>query len=290
MTSADWANKDFYKVLGVAKDASAAEIKKAYRKLARDNHPDSHPGDEAAEERFKAIAEAYDVVGDAEKRKEYDELRAGLGGFGPFAGTGAPVGSRSTSATCSGWRRRRAPRAAAASPTCSAACSAAAAAAAPAPPSTPRRGADVETEATIGFADVDRGRDRLAAAVLRRALPGLLRHRCEGGHHAAGLSRLRGRRHARRIGRRRVHDERDLPDLPRSRAGRRRPVPDLPRLRPRTVEPDHLGAHPRRRQGRPADPAARQGRRRRARRPGGRPVRQRQGRAAPAVRHGAATT
>ena len=89
MTSADWANKDFYKVLGVGKDASAEEIKKAYRKLARANHPDSHPGDKAAEERFKAIAEAYDVVGDAEKRKQYDEMRSMFsGGFGPFTGTG----------------------------------------------------------------------------------------------------------------------------------------------------------------------------------------------------------
>src|SRR3954468_11533348 len=95
MTSADWANKDFYKVLGVAKDASAAEIKKAYRKLARENHPDSHPGDQAAEERFKAIAEAYDVVGDPEKRKQYDDLRSGLGGFGPFTtgGTGGTGGT-----------------------------------------------------------------------------------------------------------------------------------------------------------------------------------------------------
>src|SRR6478735_6532546 len=88
MTSADWANKDFYKVLGVSKDATAADIKKAYRKLARENHPDSRPGDKAAEERFKTVAEAYDVLGDPDKRKEYDELRAGFGGFGPFAGTG----------------------------------------------------------------------------------------------------------------------------------------------------------------------------------------------------------
>ena len=85
MTNADWASKDFYKVLGVAKDASAADIKKAYRKLARDSHPDSHPGDKAAEERFKQVAEAYDVVGDPEKRKQYDDLRA-MGAFGPFAG------------------------------------------------------------------------------------------------------------------------------------------------------------------------------------------------------------
>jgi molecular chaperone DnaJ len=93
MTSADWANKDFYKVLGVGKDASADDIKKAYRKLARANHPDSHPGDRAAEERFKQVAEAYDVVGDTEKRKKYDEMRSAFaGGFGPFTTTGNPGG------------------------------------------------------------------------------------------------------------------------------------------------------------------------------------------------------
>ncbi len=87
MTSSDWATKDFYKVLGVAKDAPAAEIKKAYRKLARANHPDSNAGDKAAEERFKAIAEAYDVVGDEAKRKEYDDTRAMFAGGG-FGGGG----------------------------------------------------------------------------------------------------------------------------------------------------------------------------------------------------------
>src|SRR6188472_3584496 len=89
--NADWANKDFYKVLGVAKDADQATIKKAYRKLARANHPDSNPGNKAAEDRFKQVAEAYDVVGDAAKRKEYDDMRsmfagAGAGGFGGFPG------------------------------------------------------------------------------------------------------------------------------------------------------------------------------------------------------------
>lgn len=97
MTNADWANKDFYKVLGVSKDASTAEIKKAYRTLARANHPDSKPGDAAAEERFKAIAEAYHVLGDKDRRKEYDEMRAvlasGGGGFGPFAGGRTTTGS-----------------------------------------------------------------------------------------------------------------------------------------------------------------------------------------------------
>ena len=75
----DWSTKDFYAVLGVKKDASAAEIKKAYRKLARDNHPDSNPGNAEAEERFKAISEAYGVVGSADKRKQYDEQRTLFG-------------------------------------------------------------------------------------------------------------------------------------------------------------------------------------------------------------------
>jgi molecular chaperone DnaJ len=94
---ADWANKDFYAVLGVKKDATADEIKKAYRKLARANHPDSHPGDTAKHDRFKSVAEAYDVVGDAEKRKKYDEMRdlyAGgfRGGFGGGAGGAGGTG------------------------------------------------------------------------------------------------------------------------------------------------------------------------------------------------------
>ena len=77
---ADWANKDFYKELGVAKDATEAEIKKAYRKLARANHPDSNPGDTAKHDKFKAVAEAYDVLGDADKRAKYDEMRSLFGG------------------------------------------------------------------------------------------------------------------------------------------------------------------------------------------------------------------
>src|SRR4051812_12795703 len=88
---ADWAQKDFYAELGVKKDATNAEIKKAYRKLARANHPDSNPGDDKKHEKFKAVAEAYDVVGDAEKRKKYDEMRDlyGSGGFrGGFGGGG----------------------------------------------------------------------------------------------------------------------------------------------------------------------------------------------------------
>ncbi|WP_309649061.1 molecular chaperone DnaJ [Nocardioides sp.] len=88
---ADWAQKDFYAVLGVKKDASSEEIKKAYRKLARAHHPDSNPGDTAKHEKFKAVAEAYDVVGDADKRPKYDEMRSLYGSGaarGGFAGGG----------------------------------------------------------------------------------------------------------------------------------------------------------------------------------------------------------
>ena len=83
------AVKDFYEVLGVAKSASQDEIKKAYRKLARKYHPDKNPGDKEAEERFKEIQAAYDVLSDAEKRKRYDEVGprgfSGGGGFDPGA-------------------------------------------------------------------------------------------------------------------------------------------------------------------------------------------------------------
>jgi molecular chaperone DnaJ len=89
MSSSDWLQKDFYKILGVSKDASTEEIKKAYRKLARANHPDANPGDAAAEDRFKAVSEAYSVLADPAKRKEYDQTRSmfGSGGFQPRAGT-----------------------------------------------------------------------------------------------------------------------------------------------------------------------------------------------------------
>src|SRR3984893_2201977 len=90
----EWFDKDYYAELGVSADASEKEITRAYRKLAKQFHPDANSGDKDAEERFKEISSAHDVLGDADKRKEYDEVRqmvasgAGPGGFG----AGAPGG------------------------------------------------------------------------------------------------------------------------------------------------------------------------------------------------------
>lgn len=149
----DWATKDFYKELGVARTATQDDIKKAYRKLARANHPDSHPDDTAKHDKFKAVAEAYDVIGDADKRKKYDEARemfrrggfpagghggAGFGGGGQSVnledllrerqgGGGGGFGDLFGDLFGSGFGARRASRAS--------------------------RGADLETTATIGFSE-----------------------------------------------------------------------------------------------------------------------------------------
>lgn len=110
MASQDWLEKDFYQILGVSKDVNDADLKKTYRKLARKYHPDSNPGDAAAEAQFKEMSEAYSVLSDKEQRAEYDQIRAmgaggarftsgggGAQGFedvfgGMFGGAGAPGG------------------------------------------------------------------------------------------------------------------------------------------------------------------------------------------------------
>lgn len=154
MSTKDWLEKDFYKVLGVSKNADADEIKKAYRKLARKYHPDSNSQDATAEAKFKEVSEAYDVIGDPKKRKEYDEARrlfgsggfrmpgssggqgfgfdvgdlfsrsgtSGGGGLGDFLGGVFGGGPRTTTTTA-----------------------------------RPRRGADIESEAAIEFAEAVNG-------------------------------------------------------------------------------------------------------------------------------------
>jgi molecular chaperone DnaJ len=92
MASQDWFEKDFYKILGVAKETSDAELKKVYRKLAREFHPDSNPDNAKAEGRFKEISEAYSVLSDKDQRAEYDQMRAMGSGPRFTGGQGFPGG------------------------------------------------------------------------------------------------------------------------------------------------------------------------------------------------------
>jgi molecular chaperone DnaJ len=151
MSTRDFLEKDYYKALGVSKTATADEIKKSYRKLARKYHPDANKGDPKAEERFKEISEAYNTLSDAKRRKEYDDARSlfGSGGFRPpgqggpggfpfdlgdlFGGTGTTTNSGGRLGDLfggmfggAGGRGTQ---------------------------TRPRRGADVETEATLSFND-----------------------------------------------------------------------------------------------------------------------------------------
>jgi molecular chaperone DnaJ len=91
MACQDWLDKVFYKTLGVSKDVSDADLKKTYRKLARKYHPDSNPGDTAAEAKFKEISEAYSVLSDKEQRAEYDQIRA-MGSGARFTAGGQGTG------------------------------------------------------------------------------------------------------------------------------------------------------------------------------------------------------
>ena len=90
----EWLQKDYYRALGVSADASPGDITKAYRTLARELHPDRNPDNAAAEERFKEVSAAYDVIGDADKREQYDEIRRLAAGGNPFIARG-PGGSHS---------------------------------------------------------------------------------------------------------------------------------------------------------------------------------------------------
>lgn len=175
MSTRDFIEKDYYAALGVPKDASQADIKKAYRTLARELHPDKNPGDAKAEARFKEISEAYDVLSDEKRRREYDEARAlfGSGGFHPggfgssrfqtgpggmpfdlgdLLGTGGRVGGLGDLlGGLFGGRSQRPGRTA------------------------PQRGQDVETEATLDFVEAVSG----VTVPLRMSSPGACQN-CHG--------------------------------------------------------------------------------------------------------------
>src|SRR6266700_3876045 len=133
VSTKDFLEKDYYKALDVSKTATADEIKKSYRKLARKYHPDANKGDPKAEERFKEISEAYNTLSDPKRRKEYDDARSlfGSGGYRPPRQGGAggfpfDLGDLFGGVFGSGGRGTQ---------------------------TRPRRGADVETEAPLSFQD-----------------------------------------------------------------------------------------------------------------------------------------
>ena len=167
-SAASGSRRTTTQILGVPKNADAAAIKKAYRKLAQQHHPDANAGNTQAEERFKEISAAYDVLGDPEKRAAYDRAREmGAAGFGG----GFPGGRRAGP----GRRFRRCARRST-SRTCSAACSVAAAAARAAGTRS-HRGADLETAVSLLVRRRDGGRDDPGHAHRPRRLLGLQRGR-----------------------------------------------------------------------------------------------------------------
>ena len=282
MSTKDFLEKDYYKALGVAKTAKPAEIKTAYRKLARKYHPDANKGDASAEERFKEISEAYSVLSDEKRRKEYDEARSlfgggfrvptgsrpgQTGGFGGFdlgdifsgAGdAGGRLGDLFGGVFGGGGGRTTAQN-------------------------RPRRGADVETETTLSFGDAIDGTTvalRLTgegpcptchgtgakAGTVPRMCPS-----CQGtGQSSRNLGSFGISEPCKECrGRGLVVDD---------------PCPDMLGQRPGDELAHHPDAHPGRGRGRPADQDPGQGRSRRARRPDRRPVRPGAREAAPGVR------
>jgi molecular chaperone DnaJ len=172
VSARDFVEKDYYAALGVTKDASAADIKKAYRRLAKDLHPDTNPG---SEERFKVVSEAYDVLSDPARRREYDEARSlfgsGLGGRGRgggpqgfsasdlgdlFGGAGGGLGDVFGGLFGQQARRR---------------------------PTGPRRGEDLEAAVTLSFADAVQG----VTVPLRLTSPGRC-GTCSGSGAAPGTA------------------------------------------------------------------------------------------------------
>ena len=197
MSARDWIEKDFYRELGVSSDASADEIKKAYRKLAREMHPDANPGDAKAEARFKSVSEANGVLSDPAKRKQYDEARrlySSGGGFGSggarfdvndlfnrAGGAGGQPGAGGLGDLLGGLFNRRGGTASSAT--------------------RPRRGEDVETDVRIDFTEAVKGATvpmRLSSPAAcgtcggSGAKPGTVPHTCVNCGGAGLVTRSQG--------------------------------------------------------------------------------------------------
>ncbi len=210
MSTKDYLEKDYYKTLGVTKGATADELKKSYRKLARKYHPDANEGDPKAEARFKEISEAYTVLSDDKRRKEYDEARSLFGGGGVrmpgsaggnygfdlgdiFSGSAGSAGGRLGDLLGGVFGSRGGTSTQA----------------------RPRRGADVETESTLSFRRVH----RVAPADRRGTVQGVQGHGRQGRHRAQGLPYVRGHR-AGQPEPRQLRVFGAMQDLPRPRPGR----------------------------------------------------------------------
>ena len=172
MAAKDLYEKDFYAILGVSKDADAATIKKTYRNLARELHPDKTRGDKKLEDRFKEVSEAYDILGDEKKRAEYDEARSlyesgafRQGGFTGFSGDFSDLfgGGGDIFSSLFGGRR------------------------------APRKGQDLQTETTISFKESIFGKEVTLKLAAQGNAPSSITTRIPAGVSDGAKIRIKGR-------------------------------------------------------------------------------------------------
>ncbi len=187
MSTKDWLEKDYYAVLDVSKDAGADQIKKSYRKLARSLHPDKNPGNAEAERRFKEIAEAYDVLSDPGKRREYDEARAAFrsGAFRRQSRQGGPDGTFDLSDLFGDFNTAGMRGAAGPGQPDMGDLFGGVFGQSSRHPTGPRRGGDIETEASLEFAEAAQG----VTVPLRLRAPGVC-ETCRGSGAKPGTTPL----------------------------------------------------------------------------------------------------
>ena len=230
-----------YEVLGVPKTATDDEIKKAYRKLARESHPDANQGDAAAEERFKEIQGAYDTLSDAEKRKQYDTFGANgaRGGRWPRPGRVRLRERRPLRPARPVRRHLRPRRRRRARP-------------------QPERGADLESRVRLSFEDALAGAQVRVPVEVDAAVPHLPRNGRRARHVPDHLPAVRRLRHGLRLARP-LRALAAVPALPRQRRHRREAVHDVPRHRARAGDEALCRQDPGRREGRHAGATEGQG-------------------------------